>query len=73
MNFLLPLHFFLFLVDFHRFLFFDDYVANEMDKVNLVIVDVPNNLPILLASNFVVPKWNKKVANSIEAMMLFFK
>jgi hypothetical protein len=40
-------------------------------KVNLVIVDVPNSLLDLLASNFMVLGWNKKVDNSIEAMMFF--
>ncbi len=42
-----------------------------MGKVNLVIVDVPNSLLDLLASNFMVLGWNKKVDNSIEAMMFF--
>ncbi len=40
-----------------------------MGKVNLVIVDVPNSLLVLLAS--MVLKRNKKVDNSIEAMMFF--
>jgi hypothetical protein len=38
-------------------------------KVNLVIVDVPNSLLVLLAS--MVLKRNKKVDNSIEATMFF--
>jgi hypothetical protein len=42
-----------------------------MDKVNPVIVDVPNNLLIFFASNLVVRKGNKKVVNSFEAMMFF--
>ncbi len=42
-----------------------------MGKVNLVIVDVPNNLLVLLAANFMVLKRNKKVDNSIEVTMFF--
>jgi hypothetical protein len=39
--------------------------------VDLVIIDIPKNLLIPLASNSIVPQWNQILENYVESTMSF--